>query len=300
MTTMLLQVSLPRGDLLKLTWRQGQQAPEAMMLSWGVAVAHGSTAFFSSDYHVYSYSTVPEENWAKLPECKRKYFALAVVNDTLITVGGKDRQGTVTNTLHSLTGSSWEDVLPPMSTKRVHPAAATTPTHLVVAGGLQRQTTVEVLNTDTLQWFTVSSIQSATTYPQLITCAGRFYFADHQSNVLSCSVEDLLNSSAGGSVWTRLASIPTSEWSSLVRARGCVLAIGGKTEANLTSAVHCYDVAANSWSVIGDMREKRSRVLAAALPGELVVVGGWFPGCQVVPGCVTCIGTCWCKLQLQE
>ena len=42
-----------------------------------------------------------------------------------------------TNTLFSLSGNSWKEVLPPMPTKRCRPAAASTPTHLVVAGGMR-------------------------------------------------------------------------------------------------------------------------------------------------------------------
>ena len=118
-----------------------------------------------------------------------------------------------------------------MPTKRMDPAAANTPTHLVVAGGVGSRrnnvATVEVLNTETLQWSTASSLPEAVRFPQMTTCGGCLYLAD-KSNVFSCSVEDLLkstNSSDGGSVWTRLASIPV-EGSTLATLRGHVLAIG--------------------------------------------------------------------------
>ena len=176
--------------------------------------------------------------------------------------------------LLSLSGSSWEEVLPPMPTLRAYPAAANTPTHLVVAGGTLSLTvggfaTVEVLNTETLQWSTASSLPVAVRYPQMTTCGGCLYLADDESNVFSCSVEDLLkstNSSDGGSVWTRLASIPPSKGSTLATLRGRVLAIGGCN--NRTGAIHCYDVATNSWSVIGEMPTPRYRVLTAVLPSN--------------------------------
>ena len=231
---------------------------------------------------MYSY-IVPENKWTKLPQCKYKDFAMAVINDALTTVGGENHQGLVTNILLSLSGSLWEEVLPPMPTKRVHPAAANTPTHLVVAGGSQLRhgepmVTVEVLNTETLQWSTASSLPKAVPYPQITTCGGCIYLARTGNKVLSCSVEDLLkstNSSDGGSVWTRMAAIPTRHRSSLVTLSGRVLAIGGKDGGNPTGAIHCYDVATKSWSVIGEMPTPRSRVLTAVLPSnELVVVGG--------------------------
>ena len=149
----------PSGPI-KLTWRQGQQAPEGMGTHMGSAVVHGSTAYFSIFKSVYSY-TVPENKWTKLPQCKYDYFAMAGINDALTTIGGWDYQGATTNTLLSLSGSSWEEVLPPMPTKRWRPAAANTPTHLVVVGGTLSLTagdtaTVEVLNIETLQWSTAA------------------------------------------------------------------------------------------------------------------------------------------------
>ena len=248
-------------------------------------VVHGSTAYFSEGYVVYSY-TVPENKWTKLPQCKYRYFAMAVLNGALTTIGGSHTEGgtdSKVNTLLSLSGSSWEEVLPPMPTKRDLPAAVRTPTHLVVAGG-SLIATVEVLNTETLQWSTASSLPEAVRFPQMTTCGGCLYLADNRSNVFSCSVEDLLkstNSSDGGSVWTRLASIPVEEGSTLATLRGRVLAIGGgdggRDGGIPTGAIHCYDVATNSWSVISEMPTPRRRVLTAVLPSnELVVVGGYY------------------------
>ena len=67
-------------------------------------------------------------------------------------------------------------------------------------------------------------------------------------------------------MWTELAAVPVSYYSSLVTLRGCVLAIGGTDDL--------FDVTTNSWSVRGEM-PTRSDVLAAVLPSnDLVVVGG--------------------------
>ena len=281
---LLLQVPGVQGEQpsgpIKLTWRQGQPTLAGIMVSqWGSAVVHGSTAYFSSHHNVYSY-TVPENKWTKLPHCKYKRFAMAVFNDALTTIGGWDNQYEATNTLLSLSGSSWEEVLPPIPTKRIRPAAANTPTHLVVAGGQSTidLATVEILNTKTFQWSTANSLPEAVRFPQMTTCGGCIYLANSDNKVFSCSVEDLLKStnSSDCSVWTRLASIPTPQGSSLARLRGRVLAIGGDDGAcNPTGAIHCYDAATNSWSVVGEMPTPRSKVLTAVLPSnDLVVVGG--------------------------
>ena len=244
-------------------------------------MVHGRTTYFSSGQNVYSY-TVPENKWTKLPECRCERFAMAVVNDALTTIGGWDSQWGVANALLSFSGWLWEEVLPPMPTERLLPASTNTPTHLVVAGGLQSllgdpTATVEVLNTETLQWSTVSSLPQTVGSPQMTIC-GRYLYLAGAEKVFSSFVEDLLEStdiSDSGSVWTRLACIPTPQWSTLATLNGCVLAIGGRDGGNPTGAIHCYDVATNSWSVIGMLPTPRSRVLTAVFPSnELVVVGG--------------------------
>ena len=273
----------PSGPI-KLTWRQGQPVPVGMESVFGSVVVHGNTAYFSCGYNVYSY-TVPENKWTKLPQCKYGCFTMAVINDALTTIGGRDHEWAVTNTLLSLSGSSWEEVLPPMPTKPMHPAAANTPTHLVVAGGTLSliggaTATVELLNTETLQWSTASSLPEAVAFPQMTTCGGCLYLTDGESRVFSCSVKDLLKSTNSSDCcfeWTRLASIPTSQESTLATLRERVLAIGGYNRySGRTGAILCYDVATNSWSVRSEMPTPRSGVLTAVLPSdELVVVGGY-------------------------
>ena len=299
------------ADPVKLTWRKGEPAPEHIT---GAVVVHERTAYFSVNTSVvYSY-TVSADKWTKLPECKFELFGLAVVKGKLTTIGGITRNDATTNSLFSLFGSSWKEVLslrnyattnslfslfgsswkevlPPMPTKRCRPAAASTPTHLVVAGGMReflslsgQLRTVEVLSQETLQWSRARCLPVDVPSPQLTFCGGSFYLLKVNS-LYSCSVEDLL----GGSVWTELAAVPVRYYSSLVILRGCVLAIGGADDlfsGNPTGAIHCYNVTTNSWSVIGEMPTPRSDVLAAVLPSnDLVVVGGAL-------SCITEIGSC--------
>ena len=283
---------------VKLAWRQGEPACNYMRQILGTVVVHERTAYFSHEKSVYSY-TMSSDKWTKLPECKFQLFGLAVVKGKLTTIGGF-----TTNSLFSLSGSSWKEVLPPMPTKRCRPAAASTPTHLVVAGGMREYfsgylSTVEVLSQETLQWSTASSLPEGVHHPQLTLCVGSFYLLNENS-LYSCSVEDLLksckpatNSSDGGSVWTTLAAVPI-KYSSLVTLRGCVLAIGGAHDQagrNPTGAIHCYNVTANLWSVIGEMPTPRYWVLAAVLPSnDLVVAGGILS--QTVYCSILDIGSC--------
>ena len=272
---------------VKLTWRRGTLAPESM---WDAAVVHGNTAYFSQRYNVYSY-TLSQDKWTELEQCEYSNFSMAVVNNQLTTIGGQ-HGGTATNTLLCLSRSSsemkWEELLPPMPTPRASSAAVTTPTHLIVAGGWTRLfgdalSVVETLDTNTLQWSSVSSSPEALSYPNMTLCNGQLYLSEH-SKIFSCSVEELLKSrkpastNSSGSVWTKLTDIPVPYDARLTTLRGQVLAIGGSDQeyhGTPTGAIHQYNRSTNSWSVIGEMPTPREEPLVAVLPShELIVVGG--------------------------
>ena len=271
---------------VKLSWRRGEPTPKTIRQLIGTVVVHEGAAYFTVYRSVYSY-TVSVDKWTKLPECKFKFFGLAVVKGKLTTIGGI-MGNYKSNSLLCLSESSWKEVLPPMPTKRFRPAAASTPTHLVVAGGRREYISgylsmVEVLSQETLQWSTASSLPVGVPLPQLTLCGGSFYLLNGNS-LYSCSVEDLLksckpatNSSDGGSVWTELAAVPVKYRSSLATLRGCLLAIGGADDMygfRPTGAIHCYNVTTNSWSVIGEMPTPRSDVLTAVFPSNYLVVVG--------------------------
>ena len=270
---------------MKLTWRRGTPAPEWVT---DAAVVHGNTAYFSQRHSVYEY-TLSQDKWTQLQQCGYIYFSMAVVNNQLTTIGGQ-RGGTATNLLLCLSRSSsemkWEELLPPMPTSRAWSAAVTTPTHLIVAGGKtglfgDALSVVETLDTNTLQWSSVSSSPKALEDPNMTLCNGQLYLSRH-SKIFSCSVEELKSSkpastSSSGSVWTTLPDIPVRYNASLTTLRGQVLAIGGSDQwggGTPTGAIHQYNRSTNSWSVIGKMLKKRASPLIAVLPShELIVVG---------------------------
>ena len=280
---------------LKLTWRQGKSAPENMISFNGAAVVHGNIVYFSAGYNVYSFE-LPDK-WTKFKQCPHKFFGLVVINEQLTAIGGENKSWNITNILlslkHGQSGSEWEQFLQPMPTARVRPVTVTTPTHLVVVGGKTSTflfgyslSTVEVMDIETLQWSTASGLPHVICFPKMTLCDEHLYLSDDNNTLFSCSMEGLLQSSKepvstdnskGGSVWIRLANIPVRKTSSLVTFGGRVLAITSKyCNGKLTGAIHCYNKATNSWSIIGEMPTPRYDVLTAVLPtNKLVVVGGY-------------------------
>ena len=151
------------GGSVKLRWRDGGKGPRNM---WGeVSVVDGSVAYFLpgviGSKSVFAYNST-NNKWSELPKCPNFDFSLAMVNSLLTAIGGKTSNYEVTNSLLSLTDNKWTKQFPPMPTKRWLTAVVCSGRSLVVAGGWgegdKRLSTVEVMDTKTLQWSTASSL----------------------------------------------------------------------------------------------------------------------------------------------
>ena len=188
-------------------WKTGQPAPEIIDAHHGSVVVNDNRAYFSFMKSIYVY-TLSTNKWIILPECIKSCFGLAFVHEQLVAIGGLTGGGNdweMTNTLLGLTPTkSWDDILPPMSTQRANPAAITTATHLIVAGGkispphVQEGglNTVEIIDLNDLQWTTVSSLPIAINFPQMVLCDNQLFIIGTDTNaVYSCYSTDLIKSS---------------------------------------------------------------------------------------------------------
>lgn len=208
---------------------------------------------------------------------------MAIINDKLTAIGGRDKASVQTGAVLTLTGKKWEHVLPPMPTPRFHPAAMTTPTHLVVAGGqyvsedanksLKGYSSVELMALDTLQWSVAASLPEAVRIPQIKHTIGHLLVSDTKnSHVYTCQLENLLHSqqavdNVGRGVWTRKEDIPVAQGASLVSLGGRhILALGGMTNADeAAGTVYCYKIEQDKWVVVKELRTSRSWMLSVSV-----------------------------------
>ena len=286
-----------RKGPLCLHWRKCGRAPGTM--SRPSCVVDGNMAYFNPHNHVYSYDS-EKQKWSCLPQSPHRYSSLAVVSGLLTAIGGSGMLGTnATNQLFSLTGEGkWVERFPPMPTKRYGTAAVCSGKSLVVAGGGGGDNkllhTVDMMDTETPQWSTASSLPFALTYASSTICQDRIYLvgqdrSNEPRSVLACSMADLQQScrpqSLGGrletltlqEVWHRVANLPVHS-SSCATLCGQLLAVGGHDYSckNYTTAIRQYNPATNSWKVISHMPTARWGTLVAVLPGnKLMVVGGY-------------------------
>ena len=272
---------------INMTWREGRKAP-CEMCNYYNGVADGTTVYVRLRNKVYPFTT-STSSWSQLPDSPTHDCPSVVINNLLTLVGGKDGR-TITNKLFSLTGEdsdrSWTEEFPPMPTKRWGSTALCTGTALIVAGGKREDShklqTVEVMNTETLQWST------ATHLPQPVSCAPGAVCGDHVYILLlespskfmyTCPVSALIQSCKSrptADVWNKVAAPPVTQ-TACVSILGRLIAIGGKNSNDKPTAnVYVYNPDSDSWEVISHMTTPRHRCFAAVLPNnQLMVVGGY-------------------------
>ena len=280
------------------SWRKCGRAPCTM--KGHSSVVNGHVAYFNPHHssHVYSYDSV-EQTWSSLPPCRHIFSSLAVVNGLLTAIGGRVTI-VATNQVLSLTGErKWVEHFPPMPTKRASPTAVCSGASLVVAGGVGMNIayldTVEVMDTETLQWSTASRLPFPLCYASATICQDRIHLLGYNTyneprSVLACSMADLrqscrspgvgawLKSLTLKTVWHRVADLPVHH-STCATLCGQLLAVGGEYD-DTTAAIHQHNTATNSWEVISHMPTERYETLVAVLPGnKLMVVGGFTKDC---------------------
>ena len=288
---------------IKMTWREGENAPCGMSSPHN-AVADGNALYVRERKKVYSFTT-STSSWSQLPNTPTYICPSVVVNNLLTLVGG-DHNRTITNKLFSLTGEGsdrkWTEEFPPMPTKRQGSTALCTGTALIVAGGESedRSTldlrTVEVMNTETLQWYTAADLPQPMYRAPGAVCGDYVYILSltgSSKSMYMCPVNDLILSCWSrptADVWNKVAAPPVTQ-TACVSILGRLLTIGGVDSNNKpTTAVYMYNPDSDSWKVISHMATPRRLCFAAVLPNDqLMVVGGYtnsFESSEISPDSV--------------
>ena len=227
----------PIQNIKKLQWEEKFKVKSEWSMGRGAVCAKGVVSYFNpvvtKVVHQYDYFN---KQWSELPQCCSSCFALVVVGGLLTTVGGRDSKK-----LFSFSGRKWMEIFPPMPTKRERSAAVCTGHSLVVAGGREKPrqalSTVEVMDTNTLQWSTAASLPRGLCQASITSCGDYLYLlGDDSTNIVyssslpallqSCQIPGKASTSYQTSVWNRLADLPVIQ-STAVTLCGWLISVGG-------------------------------------------------------------------------
>lgn len=264
-------------------WSIRSSAPETICALYGAATVDGKTAYFSRHYNIYSYS-LSKDKWSQLKPSNYQNFSLAVLDKSVITIGGISRELKRTKNLYSLSKGRWRACYSPMPNHRVCAAALPTPTHLVVAGGRNKQEldSIDVMDRSTGQWHSVpQSLPEQMGHPQIIICNESLYICKYLS-IYSTPISDLVNSILNAEEfsfsWKKCKELPSHMGgANLVPLMGKIIGLGGHdSNDRATRDICCYDATSESWTITDSMPTPCGDVLSALLPDNiLVIVGGW-------------------------
>ena len=238
------------------------------------------------------------DTWSLLPASPTRLHGLSELDNALVSVGGvkhKTQSGTPTNSVYKFEDPNWVTSLPPMHTARFALSVFTHNKHLFACGGATSwtsakqytcTTTVEMLNSETGQWIKLAPLPFALSRMSTTISNGRCYLIGGEdqwgltqrafSAHLQLLIESASQPSPSSAVWEVLPNCPLYG-STAAELGGCVLALGGITDADLGSTdAFLYSQNSETWRTTAvNLPTAFYRATSATLAGDsIIVVGG--------------------------
>ena len=300
-----LPFMVQEGHVIKFTlqmiWTRGPDMPfgmdgciQSVTIQDTVYVGGGFADLRSpNNYIVMTYNT-RSCKWHQLPPYTARYFAMVVINNQLVLVGGYDSNGHPTNLLGMWdTGSSqWTRPYAPMPTARRYPSAVVYKQWLIVAGGrtgYHGLSTVEVLDVASNQWYSAPSTPTpwhsmkSTTLGDMWYLMGGISDAGDDDIVYSVSLPDLISrtlSSSSGSthhdMWKKISGLG-HYCSTPLCMGGALLAVGGRrvNDRASVSTIQRYVPETEEWVEVGRLPSPLSNCTCTfTLDKKILVFGG--------------------------
>ena len=292
--TPLSELKLP----LKLKWERGKDLPfgtsgwaRVAVLKEKVYIGGGFALSDKERQTVIIYD--PHHNLCEtLPPYSCKFFSMAVVNNQLVLVGGRDvRTGKATNKLGVWNGQ-WTHPLPPMTTPCYSPSVVTHNNRwLVVMGGRgdgeggAELSCVEILDTsESSQWYSAAQLPHPchqvlpASIGNMCYLSGGYGRGVSSKKVLSVCLDTLITQAISqptgasalqtSSPWQALPDTPL-DWSTALAFNGALLAVGGGED------IYHYQPSNKRWIKAGELPIGRRACTCTVLPsGEVFVAGG--------------------------
>ena len=260
--------------------------PNAVVLQKNVYVG-GGNAYDGCIVQMYN---VESNQWSCLPRYTYMRFAMTVINNHLILVGGNSPstwKATKKLAAFDPETQKWT-YTPSMPTPRYWPAVATYDIWLLVAGGYSRTcyglATVELLNTSTNQWMSASPLPIQCNYMTSAIAQNNWYLITNSKEVYRVSLPDIVSqtvdqstASESPALWRCLPNTPLS-YSAAIAFHGSLLIVGGRFDLsdNKSTSIYLYQPKSEIWTKVGDLPTACDDCACIALPsGDLLVAGGY-------------------------
>ena len=270
---------------------------QSVMVQGIVYVGGGSTGLLSNnDYMVMEYD-MHSGKWGMLPPYRLCNFAMTVINNQLVLVGGEDKQNRRSRKLGiwRTDNKKWTHPYPDMPTARSRASAVTYDKWLIVTGGWSGDdtplSTVEVMNINTKQWYTGTPVPTAFTGMKTALVGDLWYLmggCDDNDRVtdkvysvsLPVLISQVNSTQRDPQIWKCISGLGLY-FSTPLSISGSLLALGGKIMDKYESVttIHHYQPETGEWVKVGDLPSPRCLCTCTVINnGEVLVAGGYLGG----------------------
>ena len=258
----------------------------------GIVYVGGGWADGNNRHIVMEYVT-RSGKWGMLTPYRLCNFAMTVINNQLVLVGGEDKWIRKSKLLAvwSTDSEEWTHPYPDMPTARFNAFAVTYDKWLIVAGGRSGDgtclSTVEVINIDTKQWYTGTPTPTAFTHMKTAIVGDLWYLmGGHDDNdratdiVYSVSLPVLISqvnsTQRDPQIWKCISGLGLY-YSTPLSISGSLLAVGGEImgKREVVTTIHHYQPETEEWVKVGDLPYPRINCTCIVINnGEVLVAGG--------------------------
>ena len=259
----------------------------------GIVYVGGGGAGGQNDYIVMEFDT-RSGKWGMLPPYRLCYFAMTVINNQLVLVGGVDNQERRSKLLGvwKTDSKKWTHPYPDMPTARSSSSAVTYNNWLIVAEGRSGDghgtplSTVDVMNIDTKQWYTgtptptaLSNMKTTIVGDLWYLMGGGDYNGKAIDEVYSVSLPVLISqvnsTQRDPQIWKCISGLGLY-FSTPLSISGSLLALGGKKmdKDEYVTTIHHYQPETGEWVKVGDLPSPRPECTCTVI-NKVLVAGGW-------------------------
>ena len=242
---------------------------------------------------------INSRRWTTLPLYEASFFAMTATSTQLVLVGGEGEHGA--SKVLGVWGpdrNEWSHPYPEMPTGRSSCSAVVSNEWLVVAGGSlggNKSSCVEVLNTDSKQWYTGPPTPVAWSHMKTAVVGGMGYFMGGEQTrpaakkvyrlcfqTLASHITSQASSVANREIWKEISGLQLSK-SAPLSISGSLLAVGGRNkDGRAVTAIHLYQPDSGEWVKVGDLPSPRATCTCAMITDREVLVTGGDDGHQTL------------------
>jgi len=270
---------------VNITWKKGTPAPvtsgdyttQAVVFNGAVYVGGGGSVT-NPNFRIDIYYPSTDE-WGSTIETPHKQFAMTVLMDKLVIVGGALQTGALPKKVLVLEMGQWKDYTK-MPTARSSCVAVSHKSMMIVMGGYNYEVVriTELLDATTRQWFKCNDLPQPLYMHHSLIVGDMLYLlggSDHtyqaSTAVYAAPVDTLTSHQLK---WQRLEDTPRGGIAAVGVNDKHVLVVGGRKKQDTMYVLQDGASDSSSWKCIGSLPAVHCYPTTVSVDNKIIIIGG--------------------------